>query len=300
MLKLTLFLGLLISAIALDELDGSVRIPSNYSKFHVPVVDRSKPLKVTVAIIIIQILHIDFEKSALAFDVEFILTWQDELISITEGLDEEVIVGDSSILWLPDLYVFRLKHFSVKKTNRLSSSLTLRNNGSVVDVEYLLEAKVETMCDAQFADFPFNKHECFLQIGSFSKNASKIIFTPDYQYDLSTLVELKSFDYDITASYLTGPDTVVKGVKDPQNVYSVVGIKLDLYNKWTKYITLYYVPTGLIVITSWIFFLLPSTSYPARTALLVTVFLLLISIFSSVVNETPNTSDGGWLFISLF
>ena len=81
-----------------------------------------------------------------------------------------------------------------------------------------------------------------------------------------------------------------------------------------RYIFLYYIPTGLIVVTSWIFFLLPSTSYPARfstrfskedviniviyhkysdrTALLVTVFLLLINIFSGVVNDTPNTNDG--------
>lgn len=65
----------------------------------------------------------------------------------------------------------------------------------------------------------------------------------------------------------------------------------ELTNLYDKYIFLYYVPTIMMVTTSWFFYLLPSTSYPARTALLITVFLLLINIYNSVVNETPN-SDG--------
>ena len=37
-----------------------------------------------------------------------------------------------------------------------------------------------------------------------------------------------------------------------------------IFNRWERYIFLYYIPTMLIVITSWTFFLLPSTSYPSR------------------------------------
>ena len=67
------------------------------------------------------------------------------------------------------------------------------------------------------------------------------------------------------------------GVSNPSDIYSVVGLELNFHMKWTRwlffrwhiltfhrYIFLYYIPTGLIVVTSWIFFLLPSTSYPAR------------------------------------
>ena len=39
-----------------------------------------------------------------------------------------------------------------------------------------------------------------------------------------------------------------------------------LWHRWERYIFLYYIPTMLIVITSWTFFLLPSTSYPSRLA----------------------------------
>merc|ERR1712012_456332 len=52
-------------------------------------------------------------------------------------------------------------------------------------------------------------------------------------------------------------------------------------------------------ITSWVSFLLPATSYPARTSLLVTVFLCQIGIFNSVIQETPN-QDGGMTALEIW
>ena len=48
----------------------------------------------------------------------------------------------------------------------------------------------------------------------------------------------------------------------------------------------------MFTITSWFSFLLPPTSYPARTSLLVTIFLCQIGIFNAVVENTPNENGG--------
>ena len=48
----------------------------------------------------------------------------------------------------------------------------------------------------------------------------------------------------------------------------------------------------MFTITSWVSFLLPPTNYPARTTLLVTIFLCQIGVFNAVIKETPN-KDGG-------
>ena len=85
----------------------------------------------------------------------------------------------------------------------------------------------------------------------------------------------------------------MRGEADFGEEFSVTGIRIRLISNYAKYMTLYYLPTIVIVFTSWVFFLLPSTSYPARTTLLVSALLILINIYSDVVNETPNTSDGG-------
>ena len=59
-----------------------------------------------------------------------------------------------------------------------------------------------------------------------------------------------------------------------------------------RYIFLYYIPTGLIVITSWIFFLLPSTSYPARS--------FLPDIFGLFFTFVPNASYPARFFYQIF
>ena len=290
---LLLLANLLSQAGAFNHPDGRVLLPANYSRYYCPVKDMSTIMDISVGLVITEIIDIDFEQSALSLNVEFIVKWQDELIDIEEGIGGLVEVRNISEIWTPDFYIYRLKKFEVQKISQSSTHLTLQKNGSVIDVHYMFEALVVIICDAKFADFPFHKHDCYLKLGSFTKTNKNVKFHENRDYDSSALVELKSFDYRIETSYLTGSDTVMEGIKDPAVLYSVVGIKLELFSKWQKYITLYYIPTILIVVTSWIFFLLPSTSYPARTSLLVTVFLLLISIFSSVVNETPNTNDGG-------
>ena len=74
--------------------------------------------------------------------------------------------------------------------------------------------------------------------------------------------------------------------------FSVVGLKLTFVNRYSKYLWVYYLPTSMFTVTSWVSFILPPTSYPARTSLLVTVFLCQIGLFNAVIRDTPN-QDGG-------
>ena len=72
----------------------------------------------------------------------------------------------------------------------------------------------------------------------------------------------------------------------------MVGLKLTFVNRYSKYLWVYYLPTSMFTVTSWVSFILPPTSYPARTSLLVTVFLCQIGLFNAVIRDTPN-QDGG-------
>ena len=74
--------------------------------------------------------------------------------------------------------------------------------------------------------------------------------------------------------------------------YSVVGIKIDMVSRYRKYLFVYFIPTTMFTLTSWVSYLLPPTSYPARTSLLVTVFLCQVGIFTAAIKDTPNY-DGG-------
>ena len=195
MIKLILIVSLW--AIASGNPAGKVIPSSNYSKLHLPLVNRSDVLNITVGLVITQILDIDFTDSSLDFNIEFISTWKDELIDIQEGLDGKVQLENPSEIWTPDLYIYNSKKFKMMNMGNSMSILTLQKNGSVVDVCYTFEAEVVITCDAKFSDFPFHKHQCLLELGSFSKNSKQLQFLPNTLYDSETLSKLKSFDYEI-------------------------------------------------------------------------------------------------------
>ena len=69
---------------------------------------------------------------------------------------------------------------------------------------------------------------------------------------------------------------------------------------FSKYIYIYFIPTSMFTATSWVSHLLPPTSYPARTSLLVTTFLCQVGIFNSALQNTPNGDEGCLLKIICF
>ena len=98
--------------------------------------------------------------------------------------------------------------------------------------------------------------------------------------------------YSITVDYLSGNDTFGPSYSNDAERFSVVGLKIELVGKYKQYIYNYFVPTTMFTLTSWVSYLLPPTSYPARTSLLVTVFLCQVGIFTAAIKDTPNY-DGG-------
>ena len=96
----------------------------------------------------------------------------------------------------------------------------------------------------------------------------------------------------MNVSYLSGDQTKKESWDVDGLYYSLAGLQIKLESRYDKYIFIYYIPTTMFTLTSWVSFLLPPTSYPARTTLLVTVFLCQIGIFNAVIKDTPN-KDGG-------
>ena len=71
--------------------------------------------------------------------------------------------------------------------------------------------------------------------------------------------------------------------------FSISGFNIILTRHYAKYLYIYYLPSALFVITSWVSFLIPPEVVPGRMALLVTLFLVLINIFNNVTSVSPNT-----------
>ena len=79
----------------------------------------------------------------------------------------------------------------------------------------------------------------------------------------------------------------------------ISGLEMRLSRHVLKYLYIYYLPSGLFVVVSWVGFLIPPEVVPGRMAMLITLFLVLINIFNIVTTNSPNvegmTAIGAWM-----
>jgi len=238
--------------------DGNVTFPESYSKYYRPVQKKEDPMKIKVGLVITQIVDLDFEQKSLNMNIEFIMRWTDELIKINPGYRDMVRLDNIEEIWSPDLHIYHQKQF----VKRDSTSIALRNNkNGYVDVSYVFEANVVVKCDPDFKDYPFHRQNCPFKLGSWSKVEEEIKFVALKEHKIDVLVEKRGFGYFWNFEYLQASE---QGIKDPTEKFSIVGINIEMTSDWQKFILLYYLPTYMITITSWFFYLLPSTSYPSR------------------------------------
>ena len=78
-----------------------------------------------------------------------------------------------------------------------------------------------------------------------------------------------------------------------------LGIEMIFSRHVLKYLYIYYLPSGLFVVVSWVGFLIPPEVVPGRMAMLITLFLVLINIFNTVTSNSPNvegmTAIAAWM-----
>ena len=162
----------------------------------------------------------------------------------------------------------------------------------IPEIQYILEAEVVFGCPIDYTHFPFHSATCKLRITSFNERNSSIVFR-NKPWDADRMLDpsAKIIGYSFGISYLKGQDTVQRSWAN-RSWFSVVGLKIELVGKYGKYISLYFIPTTMFTITSWVSHLLPPTSYPARTSLLVTTFLCQVGIFTSAQKDNPYHDEG--------
>ena len=82
-------------------------------------------------------------------------------------------------------------------------------------------------------------------------------------------------------------------------MYTIAGVEMKLKRNMMKYLYIYYLPSGLFVVVSWVGFLIPPEVVPGRMAMLITLFLVLINIFNIVTSNSPNvegmTAIAAWM-----
>ena len=99
---------------------------------------------------------------------------------------------------------------------------------------------------------------------------------------------------DLTYRTMINPDFIFKISRiDTYNasyngfIYSVIGFRLVMKRRSLKYVLNYYVPSLLFVSASWTSFMVPPRIVPGRMALLITLLLVLINFYGTIIENQP-------------
>ena len=121
-------------------------------------------------------------------------------------------------------------------------------------------------------------------------------------FNLVKLAELTMEGTDPNLEYIYKIEAFSKNITfvDWGNlIFSVVGFHLELERHYAQYLLSYYFPSLIFVTVSWISFTIPPEIVPGRMGLLVTLLLVLVNFFGTIIQTKPPTKKPSKSFISL-
>ena len=272
---------------------GLACLSKDYNKMDMPPTSPMEPLKVEVSLLLLDIYKIDYHDFTMSLNLYFRLAWYDNRLLLNGTKNDYVDVSFIDNLWIPDLYIYNLKSLKMMKTITPEEGLNIVKDVDDVKLVYIFESKVDFVCPIDYSEFPFHSHTCVFQMTSFSHSSEEMEFIIDKSWRPDQVLDISKIrDYQVNVSYLNKEQTKLKSWTNDDVFFSTAGLNIRLKSRYGKYLYIYFVPSTMFTITSWVSFLLPPTNYPARTTLLVTIFLCQIGVFNAVIKETPN-KDGG-------
>jgi hypothetical protein len=252
----------------------------------------STPLEISVAATFQSIASINDDDRTVTFDMFLEITWIEPRLEIIyntsnwydQGADRWIFFGTKQLenLWRPDLDIVNAKKFEIKNILENQEYAILSDSKRIM---YGFTAQLMLNCPGfEFSDYPFDAQFCELWIGSFYWNTERVLYRGDMTYNESSQHPL---EYEV--KYIV-PLSFEEGMKDYRSTtslqngvieyyterYSHFAIKMKFTRRAQKYLIDTYIPSFLIVLSSWLGFLIGTSSIPGR--LTVTVVLLLVLI----------------------
>ena len=182
-------------------------------------------------------------------------------------------------LWIPDIYIYNLVN------SRTPTVIGQPMVGTKVwgnkTITMYMHAIHEISCTMEFDAFPFDTQNCTYYLSSPTHTANEITFGLRAIHMKAKIQSMPEFHVQLTELEPKDKTTVslVTGI------YSNTGIQIQLHRKIDSYILKHFLPCFGMVLASWIGFLIPLESIPGRVGLLVTLFLVMTTLFGDVQVE---------------
>ena len=230
---------------------GYICIPPNYENFNPPsfshkIIDVSTNFKAP------WIQKVDDIEETISLFLDIAITWEEPRLEVNATLQENKLysldVSFRKLLWIPDIFIYDAKKLVKNGIDGDLENLKYLSSSNSHFLKYTLTVNVEIVCYRfNFDNYPFDSNDCFLDMGSYSYPKEELIFT-ELIKETSIYSNNNSF---LRSNFLINFEKMPTD-RNEKSGYSITGFKINLKRNVNKYIFNYYIPSGLMVITSWV------------------------------------------------
>lgn len=260
----------------------------DYNKAVLPV--KNETLSISVLINLKDIIEINDNGKFVIFIMLLSMSWIEPRLTLmlnSSAWDQHHSYSDTNWLdyiWSPDIDMINVKKFVIRRILKEGGRLTLHEEKRFL---YEIPVGVKLGCPQfNFDKYPFDQQTCNLSIGSFQYNEKKIHYKGNIIYDRNNQRPLQYNVTGITAlkfeegligykQYYTSMDGDLKYEND---TYSNFIVSMKFTRLIEPHLLTTYLPSSLLVLSSWLGFLIEPSSVPGRIALTVTLLLCLMTM----------------------
>ena len=154
-----------------------------------------------------------------------------------------------NLLWIPDIFIYNSKNVVKKGMLGEIEALAYKPISKCHFLTYMVTLNVEIVCHRlNFDEYPFDSNQCFFEMGSYTYPKEELIVTQ--------LIKGNDIYYNhkgfLCSDYLIDLENFPMEKNETKFGYSKTGFQMTLQRYFVKYIFDYYIPSGLMAITSWV------------------------------------------------
>ena len=269
---------------------------------NVPPSTEDQPIPIKVGVELYHISDIDEEKHTITIVGYIALSWVDprlKLPNITLGGIDQTQLLDA--VWIPNTGFDNSVQVKSISNMKLTGKKLFTSHSHLTIIDTLA---IRFECKMNFAEFPFDQQNCAFEVtGGFS--SAKVVLN---QISLSTrqgpnIIETSSPNGVTTFNSSGLPFEVQLKTPKPSLIVTSYGgnmqrVTLDFHlsrksEEFHKLLCSYFVPSGAFAFLSLFSFFIKPEVVPGRMGMLVTVFLIVISLYKTV--KGPSDREFGYL-----
>nr|BAW87780.1 GABA-gated chloride channel [Periplaneta americana] len=267
-----------ISAI-LDSFSASYdkRVRPNYG---------GTPVEVGITMYVLSISSLSEVKMDFTLDFYFRQFWTDPRLAFRKRPGVETLsVGSEFIknIWVPDTFFVNEKqsYFHIATTS--NEFIRIHHSGSITRS---IRLTITASCPMNLQYFPMDRQLCHIEIESFGYTMRDI----RYKWHDGTKSVGISSEVQLPQFRVLGHRQRATEINLSTGNYSRLACEIQFVRSMGYYLIQIYIPSGLIVIISWVSFWLNRNATPARVALGVTTVLTMTTLMSSTNAALPKIS----------